>query len=369
MYVVFALLSAAFSSLTAVLSKKGLKNIDSHSAVFLRTCVVLIFIWAIVLFTGAQEGITRLDGNNILFLALSGAATGGSWLCYYKALSIGDVNKVAAVDKSSVTLTVLIGFVFLRETVTAFKIAGLIAVTGGTYLMLGKKDAERKNIGRSWFLYAALSAVFAALTSVFAKIGLKDVNSDLGTALRTCVVLFFAGSIALYKSGAHKKNRAGANININKNANTNENINENADGNIKINEKDKNIRISENTDANTNADTDMNAGADNADANANYTENSENKKNGKTARTPFRAGKTAKKEILFLLSSGVATGLAWIAYFRALNLGEASVVAPIDKLSIVFTALISWFFLKEKITKKAVFGLVLLAAGGIFVIF
>ncbi|MDR1906243.1 MAG: EamA family transporter, partial [Clostridiales bacterium] len=178
MYIAYALLSAVFSALTAILSKAGLKNIGSHTAVFFRTAVVLVFCWAIVFASGAYMQIKQISGQSILFLTLSGVATGGSWLCYFKALSIGDVNKVAAVDKSGVTLTMIIGMVYLNESVTAFKLVGLAVLTFGTYLMLGKKDVNFKKRKNSWFLFALLSALFASLTSILAKIGLQNIDSN-----------------------------------------------------------------------------------------------------------------------------------------------------------------------------------------------
>ena len=280
MYIVFALLSALFSSITALLSKKGLKGINSHLAVLLRTTIVFFIVWGIAFVTGATEGIRLLSERNLIFLALSGIATGISWLCYYQALAIGDVNKVVAVDKSSTTLTMLIGMFFLSEAVTPFKIIGMIIMTVGTYLMLEKKDTTaKKGIRTSWLLLAILSAVFASLTSIFAKTGLSGVNSNFATAFRTSIVLIFAALIFFLRE-RHKK-----------------------------------------------------------------------------------FYKPTKKNVIFLILSAFATGASWLCYFYALSIGEAGIVAPIDKLSVTLAIILSWIFLHERITRKSLWGLVLLTIG------
>jgi transporter family protein len=279
MYIVFALASAVFSALTTVLSKLGLKNVNSHGATFFRTGVVLVFVWLIVLFTGAYERITALSAKNLIFLALSGAAGGASWICYFRALQTGSVNKVVAVDKSGIILTMLMGMIFLAESAGLLKIAALFVIAAGTCLMLAPKAGENRVIKSRWFPYAAGSAVFAALASIFAKTGLNDIDANLGTALRTSVIFVFAG-LMVPISGS--------------------------------------------------------AGA---------------------------MGGLKKKELLFLGLSGAATGLAWLCYFRALQIGEASVVAPLDKLSVVFTALLSRLIFREPLSKKTIAGLGLLTAG------
>jgi transporter family protein len=285
MFVVFALASAVFSALTTVLSKLGLKNANSHAATFFRTGIVLVFVWLIVFFTGAQAGIAALQPKTLLFLVLSGVAGGSSWLCYFRALQIGSVNKVVAVDKSGIVLTMLMGMAFLAESVTALKIIALLVITAGTYLMLEPKAEEARVIRSRWFLYAAGSAVFASLTSIFAKIGLGDIDSNLGTALRTSVIFVFAGLMVPLSGSAG-------------------------------------------------------------------------------AMKDFK-----KKDLLYLGLSGGATGLAWLCYFRALRLGEASVVAPLDKLSIVFTVALSRLIFREQVSKKSVAGLSLLTAGTLMLLY
>ncbi|MDR0669612.1 MAG: EamA family transporter [Treponema sp.] len=279
MYIVFALASAVFSALTTVLSKLGLKGINSHIATFFRTGVVLVFVWLIVFVTGAYSRIAALSTENLLFLALSGIAGGASWLCYFRALQIGSVNKVVAVDKSGIILTMLMGMLFLGESAGPLKIIALPGIAAGTYLMLEPKHEETRVIRSRWFLYAALSAVFASLTSILAKIGLNNIDSNLGTALRTSVIFVFAGLMVPVSGSAGTM------------------------------------------------------------------------------------GTVKKKELLFLALSGVATGLAWLCYFRALRLGEASVVAPLDKLSVVCTVLLSRLIFQERISPKTIAGLSLLTAG------
>ncbi|MDR2267355.1 MAG: EamA family transporter, partial [Christensenellaceae bacterium] len=197
MSIALALLSAAFSSLTAIFSKRSLKRIKPQTVVFLRTCIIIVFLWIIVTLTGSYRSFSSLNAKNMLFLALSGLATGGSWMCYYKALSIGDVNKVVTVDKSSVVLTVVISVLFLHESLTPFKILGLISISLGIFFMLDKKQHVGKTTKLAWLPFAAMSAIFAALTSVFAKVGLDGVDSNLATALRTCVVLVISAVMAV----------------------------------------------------------------------------------------------------------------------------------------------------------------------------
>lgn len=193
MWIVFAFGSAVFAGLTAILAKCGIKQTDSTVATAVRTIVVLIFSWIMVFIVGSQSGIGSISARSWTFLILSGLATGASWLCYFKALQLGDINKVVPIDKSSVILTILLAFIILREKITPAKAAGVILVGAGTFLMIEKKDVtENKSAKKSWILYAAGSAVFASLTSILGKIGISEVESNLGTAIRTAVVLIMA---------------------------------------------------------------------------------------------------------------------------------------------------------------------------------
>lgn len=280
MWIVFAFGSAVFAGLTAILAKCGIKQTDSTVATAVRTIVVLIFSWIMVFIVGSQSGLGSISARSWTFLILSGLATGASWLCYFKALQLGDINKVVPIDKSSVILTILLAFIILREEITLTKAAGVVLVGAGTFLMIEKKDVtENKSAKKSWILYAAGSAVFASLTSILGKIGISEVESNLGTAIRTVVVLIMAWVMVF----------------VTKKADTVKSI--------------------------------------------------------------------PKKELIFIGLSGLATGGSWLCYYKALQDGAASVVAPIDKLSIVVTVLFSYIVFKEKLSKKGVAGLLMIVAG------
>ena len=280
MWVIFALLSAFFAGITAVLSKVGIKNVNSDLGTAIRTIVVFVFAWLMVFVVDAWDGITSITSKTLIFLVLSGLVTGASWLCYFKALKLGDVNKVAPIDKSSTVLTMILAFVFLGEKITILKGICIILIGLGTYMMIEKRESDEKT-GKNteWLVWAILSAVFAALTSVLGKVGISDIDSTLGTAIRTFVVLIMSW-IVVWVS----KSQSGI----------------------------KNI----------------------------------------TLRT-----------LVFLVLSGITTGLSWLCYYKALQDGQASVVVPIDKLSILVTIAFSYIVLGEKLTKKSFCGLVLLVCG------
>lgn len=280
MWIIFAFGSAIFAGLTAILAKCGIKQTDSTVATALRTIVVLIFSWIMVFIVGSQSGIGSISGRSWIFLILSGLATGASWLCYFRALQLGDVNKVVPIDKSSVILTILLAFIIFHEEITPAKAAGVVLVGVGTFLMIEKKDvAEKKPAKKSWIFYAAGSAVFASLTSILAKIGISEVESNLGTAIRTVVVLIMAWVMVF----------------VTKKADTVKSI--------------------------------------------------------------------PKKELVFIGLSGLATGGSWLCYYKALQDGAASVVVPIDKLSIVVTVVFSYIVFKEKLSKKGLAGLLIIVIG------
>lgn len=276
----FALGSAFFAGITAVLAKVGMKNVNSTLATAIRTVVVLIFSWWMVFLVGSQAEITRLSGCTLFYLVLSGLSTGASWLCYFRALQLGDVNKVAPIDKSSTVLTILLAFLLLGEPVSAPQIVGVLGIGTGTLLMISRKetDAEGKPDGR-WLLFACLSALFASLTSIFGKIGVEGVESNLGTAIRTVVVLGMAW-LMVFVTGQQKGIR-----------------------------------------------------------------------------------RIGRRDWLFLLLSGLSTGLSWLCYYRALQDGPASVVVPVDKLSILVTIVFSRLILHEKLSRRAAAGLALLVLG------
>lgn len=280
MWILFAFGSALFAGLTAILAKCGIRNTDSNVATALRTGVVLVFSWLMVFVVGAQSGIRDISAKVLIFLILSGLSTGISWLCYFKALQIGDINKVTPIDKSSTVITMLLAFIFLREEITWLKFVSMILLIGiGTYLMIQKKETKEKAEDKKWLLYAVGSAVFASLTSILGKIGIQDVNSNLGTAIRTAVVLVMAW-IVVFVTGKQ---------------NTVNNID--------------------------------------------------------------------RKSWLFLILSGFATGGSWLCYYRALQTGPASVVVPIDKLSILVTIAFSYIGFHEKLSLKSGTGLLLIVVG------
>lgn len=300
MWILLAIGSALFAGAMSILAKIGIKNVDSTLATALRTIVVVIFAWLMVLTVGSFPTITSISTKSLVALVLSGLATGGSWLCYFKALQIGDVNKVVPVDKSSTVLTMILAFFVLGEPIGLVKGIAIILIGTGTYMMIEKKaspakaspakvaptDAanatpteETEKGSFAWLIYAAGSAVFASLVAILGKIGISGVESNLGVAIRTVVVLVMAWLIVFMQ---------------------------NKQGGIKH---------------------------------------------------------IDKKSWLFLGLSGLATGGSWMCLYRALQEGPASIVVPIDKLSILVTVSFSFFILKEKIKLKSWIGLALIVAG------
>lgn len=199
-WILAAVASAFFAGITSILAKCGLSKTDSDVATALRTLVVLVFAWVMVAVVGSAPTISSITPWSWLFLALSGLATGGSWICYFKALSLGDVNKVVPIDKSSTIMAVLLAIVLFGETShLAVKLIGTAVIAAGTFMMIEKKQSEAGQQSRAWLVYALLSAVFAALTSVLAKVGIDGVESNLATAIRTCFVLVMAWAIVVGK--------------------------------------------------------------------------------------------------------------------------------------------------------------------------
>ena len=280
MWVLFAFASAFFAGVTSILAKIGVKDVDSHVATAIRTIIVLIFSWIMVFIIGSQSTIVNIDGKTFLFLILSGLSTGGSWLCYFKALQLGDVNKVVPIDKSSTILTMILAFIFLNEKITINMVIGMIGIAIGTYLMIQKKEKAEKIVKRkAWLIYALLSALFASLTSILGKVGIENIESNLGTAIRTIVVLIMSWIIVF------------------------------------ATKKQSDVK------------------------------------------------KIDKRSLIFLILSGIATGASWLCYYKALQDGLASIVVPIDKLSILVTVLFAYIFLKEKLSKKSLLGLILIVVG------
>ena len=280
MWLLFAAASAFFAGITAVRAKCGIRQTDSTVATALRTCVVLVMAWVMVPVSGQWAGVQAITGKAMLFLVLSGLCTGASWLCYFRALQIGDINRVVPVDKTSTVLTILLALIFLGEGVTPVKVAAMVLILAGTWLMIEKKrNTAAASSGHAWFWYAAGSAFFASLTSILGKIGVSDIGSNLGTAIRTTVVLVMAWVMVVLEG-----------------------------------------------------------------------------KQNKVQQVP-------RRELGFLCLSGLATGASWLCYYRALQDGPASVVAPVDKLSILVTVAFSAIVFGEKLSRRAAFGLALNVAG------
>ena len=279
MWVLFAFLSAFFAGMTSILAKCGIKKNDSNVATFIRTLVVLPLSLLMALIVNPNFSFGAVSSKTLVFLVLSGLSTGASWLCYFRALSKGDINKVVPIDKSSTVLTIILAVVFLGERVTVYKTLGVVFIAIGTLLMIEKKDTEKKSEGEGWLIYALLSAFFASLTTILGKIGIEGVESNLGTAIRTAVVIVMSFIMVAFT--------------------------------------------------------------------------------GKTGEIR----KIDKKELGFILLSGLSTGASWLCYYKALQDGEAGIVVPIDKLSILVTIAFSYIVFKERLSKKAMLGLVMIVFG------
>ena len=285
-WLLYAVGSAVFAGLTTILAKIGLKNVESNLATAIRTVVVLVFAWLMVIITDAHVGIANIQPRTWVFLILSGLATGGSWLCYFRALKFGDVNKVVPIDKSSTILTMIMAFIILSEPLGLFTIIGMVLMGFGTWLMIEfKKNDTSDNStpsrqgGRGWLFYAVMAAVFASLTAIFGRVGVADIDAYLWTAIRTMVVIPMSW-LMVFIVGSQKTVK-----------------------------------------------------------NVDY------------------------KNWLFLILSGAATGISWLFFYHALQIGHASHVVPVDKLSIVLTMTFARIFLRENFSKRSIAGLILLTVG------
>lgn len=280
LWLIMAVLSAFFAGLTSILAKCGIKNTDSELATALRTVVVLIGSWAMVFIVGSANTAASIGGESLLFLILSGFATGASWLCYFKALSMGDVNKVVPIDKSSTVLTVILAIILFSERENLIlKLIATVILAVGILLMVERSQSSNGAKEKGWMLYALGAAIFAALTSILAKIGIEGVESNLGTAIRTGVVLLMAWAIVFIRG------------------------------------------------------------------------------------TQRQLKNLDKHELLFIVLSGFSTCASWLCYYYAVQNGKVSVVVPIDKMSILFTVIFSYFVFNEKLSKKAFAGLCLMLTG------
>ncbi|NGP61027.1 EamA family transporter [Paenibacillus thiaminolyticus] len=280
MWVIYAFGAALFAGITSILAKIGIQNTDSNLATALRTGIVVIFAWIIVFAGNIHHTLYDISLNSLIYLILSGMTTGASWIFYFRALQLGNVNVVVPIDKSSTVITMLFAIIMLGEPVTILKIISMAMIGIGTYMMIQRQDVEQSaDRSRKWIWYAGLSAFFAAITAILGKVGIEDVDSNLGTAIRTIVVLIMAWLIVF----ATKKQ-----------------------GGIK---------------------------------------------------------EIDKKSWIFITLSGLATGMSWLFYFKALQEGQASIVVPIDKLSIIVTIIFAYIVLREKLTMKAFAGFILLIFG------
>lgn len=283
MWILFACLSALFAGVTSVLAKAGVATTASSVATALRTAVVAAGAWGMAALAGSATDLFAIDARSLLFLLLSGLATGASWLCYFAALSRGDVSRVAPIDKLSTVLTILLALVLLGEAVSAWGTLGIIAITAGTLLMVEPTDLSglprALRQGGSWLIYALASAFFAALTSILGKVGVSGVDPTLGTAVRTLVVLAMAWGIVAAQ--------------------------------------------------------------------------------GRTAEVRL----IPTRELAFIIASGAATCASWLAYYHALKGGPASIVVPIDKLSILVTVGFSALAFHERFTRRYLVGLAVICAG------
>lgn len=285
MSVTLALLAALFASLTSILAKIGMENVNSNLATAIRTIIVLVMAYIVVMVTDQLQTISTISNKALIFIGLSGVATGLSWLFFFRALAMGDVSKVVPIDKSSVVLTIILSILVLGEEPVPPILVGGALIAIGTFVLIGKNEEKKRFTGSQiYIVYAILGAVFAALTSILAKIGMEGVDSNVATFLRTIVILIFAWAIVFFQ-GTYKNMKS-----------------------------------------------------------------------------------ISKKGYLFLVLSGVATGLSWLCYFAAIAIGKVSVVAPIDKFSVVLTMILGFVILKEKATKHTIIGGVIITIGTVFLI-
>lgn len=277
MYIIYALLAALFSGLTSVFAKTGIKDVESLLATFIRTIIITLFLFVVVLLNNNLNDIFLLDKRTIIFLILSGISNTLLWIFYFKALDLGTVSKVTPIDKTSIILTLILSSIFLNEKITEIKVFSIILILVGTLLTIKRENKNSKD--NKWILYAVLTAIFTSTTTILSKIGIENTNTSLTTFLRTVIVLLLLTAITLIKK------------------------------------KYKNIK------------------------------------------------KLNKKNYLYIVLSGISTSLSWLFYFTSLSIGEASIVFPIEKLSLVVSIIVSCIFLKEKLSKKQILGIVIIVLG------
>lgn len=280
MWIFFAILAAIFSGLTTVFAKVGVSKANSTLVSGLRTIVIMIFSMLVFLFLG--DGLKNIDLKTIIFIVLSGITTALLWICYFKALSLADVSMVTPIDKLSIVLTLILSSIFFKEKITIIKAISMICMIGGTFLMVNNDKENKEN---NWIIFAFLTAVFTSLATILGKIGINNINPNLGTMLRTIVILVIIWGVIIIKK------------------------------------EYKDIR------------------------------------------------KITKKNLLFIILSGISTGISWLFYFMALKDGEVSIVFPVEKLSAAVAILISIIFLNEKLDKKGMLGFISIILGTLLLIF
>lgn len=277
MWILYSLGAAFFAGVTAIFSKVCVSNINTNLATALRTTIILIFTILVVLFMSSIYKFGSIDIKTFIFLCLSGVTTALLWISYFKALSLADVNKVTPIDKTSTVITLILSYLFLDENITYIKIISIILIIMGTYLMVGK--SQNKNNNKTWILYAILTAIFTSLSAILGKIGINNIDPNIGNLIRTFIVFIIIWIVVIFGK--------------------------------KYNE----------------------------------------------------IKKVNKKDWIFIILSGVSTGLSWLMFFQALKVGEASMVFPIEKLSVVVAVLFSSIFLNEKLNKKSITGLISITLG------
>lgn len=280
MWIFFAILAAIFSGLTTVFAKVGVSKANSTLVSGLRTIVIMIFSILVFLFLG--DGFKNIDLKNIIFIALSGITTALLWICYFKALSLADVSMVTPIDKLSIVLTLILSYIFFKEKIAIIKVISMICMIGGTFLMVNNDKENKEN---NWIIFAGLTAVFTSLATILGKIGINNINPNLGTMLRTIVILVIIWGLIIIK------------------------------------------------------------------------------------KEYIDIRKITKKNMLFIILSGISTGISWLFYFVSLKAGEVSIVFPVEKLSAAVAILISIIFLKEKLDKKGILGFISIILGTLLLIF
>ena len=280
MWIFFAILAAIFSGLTTVFAKVGVSKANSTLVSGLRTIVIMIFSILVFLFLG--DGFKNIDLKNIIFIVLSGITTALLWICYFKALSLADVSMVTPIDKLSIVLTLILSSIFFKEKITIIKVISMICMIGGTFLMVNN-DKENKH--NNWIIFAFLTAVFTSLATILGKIGINNINPNLGTMLRAIVILVIIWGVIIIK------------------------------------------------------------------------------------KEYIDLRKMTKRNMLFIILSGISTGISWLFYFMALKDGEVSIVFPVEKLSAAVSILISIIFLKEKLDKKGILGFISIILGTLLLVF